>query len=62
MLELVMNTGKLNVQSHTPVLSVSERDNDGYITVNTERGHVRAKTVIHATVSGSVTSLAKATS
>ncbi|OXG42291.1 FAD dependent oxidoreductase superfamily [Cryptococcus neoformans Bt120] len=49
MLELVMNTGKLNVQSHTPVLSVSERDNDGYITVNTERGHVRAKTVIHAT-------------
>ena len=59
MLELVMNTGKLNVQSHTPVLSVSERDNDGYITVNTERGSVRAKTVIHATVSDNVTRLAK---
>ncbi|PSR77498.1 FAD dependent oxidoreductase superfamily [Coniella lustricola] len=42
-------TGKLNVQAHTPALQVSERDAEGYITVTTPRGSVRAKAVIHST-------------
>lgn len=49
-LRIVLDTGKLNLQSNTPVLKVSERDQDGYITVSTSRGDVRAKTVVHATV------------
>lgn len=51
MLRLVMDAGKLNLQANTPALQVSERDGDGWITVTTPRGDVRAKTVIHATVS-----------
>lgn len=50
MLRIVLDTGKLNLQANTPVLKVSERDQDGYITVSTSRGDVRAKTVVHATV------------
>lgn len=50
MLRIVLDTGKLNLQANTPVLKVSERDQDGYITVSTPRGDVRAKTVVHATV------------
>lgn len=50
MLRIVLDTGKLNLQANTPVLKVSERDQDGYITVSTSRGDVRTKTVVHATV------------
>jgi glycine/D-amino acid oxidase-like deaminating enzyme len=31
------------------VTEVSDRDADGYITVHTERGAIKAKTVVHAT-------------
>ncbi|KAK2608048.1 hypothetical protein N8I77_006685 [Diaporthe amygdali] len=48
-LRIVLDTGKLNLQANTPVLKVSERDEDGYITVSTSRGDVRTKTVVHAT-------------
>lgn len=51
MLRIVLDTGRLNLQANTPVLKVSERGEDGYITVSTPRGDVRAKTVVHATVS-----------
>lgn len=50
MLRIVLDKGKLNLQANTPVLKVSERDQDGYITVSTSRGDVRTKTVVHATV------------
>jgi glycine/D-amino acid oxidase-like deaminating enzyme len=40
----------VNLQTHTPVSSVSERpDEDGRWTVNTARGSVKARTVIFAT-------------
>ena len=40
----------VNLQTHTPVNSVSEwRDEDGLWTVNTPRGSVRARTIIFAT-------------
>ena len=51
LLRIVMKTGKLNLQANTPVHKVSERDSEGYITVTTDRGQVRAKAVMHATVS-----------
>lgn len=50
MLRLVMATGKLNLQANTPAVEVSEKDNDGFITVKTPRGYIRAKAVVHATV------------
>ncbi|KAF4123824.1 FAD dependent oxidoreductase [Geosmithia morbida] len=48
-LRIVMARGNLNVQAYTPVDQVSERDADGWIRISTLRGHVRAKTVVHAT-------------
>lgn len=39
----------LNLQAHTSVISVSERDPAGWITVKTSRGSVRTKAVLHAT-------------
>ncbi|KAL6408827.1 FAD dependent oxidoreductase superfamily [Ilyonectria robusta] len=48
-LRIVLEAGNLNLQAHTPALSVSERDSDGWITVKTPRGDVRAKTVVHTT-------------
>lgn len=51
LLRIVEKTGYLNIQANTPVSSVSARDAEGRITVKTERGEVRAKTVLHATVS-----------
>lgn len=45
-----MKTGKLNLQANTPVGEVSKRDADGWITVKTPRGDVKAKSVVHATV------------
>ncbi|OCF61472.1 FAD dependent oxidoreductase superfamily protein [Kwoniella mangroviensis CBS 10435] len=49
LLEILLTTAKLNLQSHTPALEVSARDADGYITVSTPRGDIKAKTVVHAT-------------
>lgn len=50
LLRIVLKTGKLNLQANTPVTSVSDRDAHGFITVHTERGIVKTKRVIHATV------------
>lgn len=49
LLRIVLKAGDLNLQAHTPAESVSGRDADGWITVKTPRGDVRAKTIIHAT-------------
>lgn len=51
LLRILLDTGKVNLQANTPALKVSERDQDGWITVTTSRGDVRAKAVVHATVS-----------
>ncbi|KAK8087519.1 nucleotide-binding domain-containing protein [Apiospora hydei] len=48
-LRIVLARGNLNVQAHTPVVQVAERDSDGWIQVRTERGNVRARAVVHAT-------------
>lgn len=50
MLRILLATGKVNLQANTPALSVSEKDADGWITVTTSKGDVRAKAVVHATV------------
>lgn len=49
LLRIVSQKGNLNIQAETPVMEVSERDVDGWITVNTPRGDIRAKAVVHAT-------------
>lgn len=51
LLRIVMDTGKLNLQANTPAVEVSEKDKDGFITVKTPRGDIRAKAVVHASVS-----------
>lgn len=48
-LRIVLETGNLNLQANTPVTKVSEKSQDGWITVTTPRGQVRTKTVVHAT-------------
>ncbi|KAK8043964.1 hypothetical protein PG994_012802 [Apiospora phragmitis] len=48
-LHIVLARGNLNMQAHTPVLQVAEKDEDGWIQVRTERGDVRARAVVHAT-------------
>jgi glycine/D-amino acid oxidase-like deaminating enzyme len=48
-LRIVLEKGHLNLQAHTPVTSVSERDSDGWIVVNTDRGVVRTRAVVHTT-------------
>jgi glycine/D-amino acid oxidase-like deaminating enzyme len=45
----VLEKGHLNLQANTPVMSVSERDSAGWITVDTDRGVVRTRAVIHTT-------------
>ncbi|KAK7409069.1 hypothetical protein QQX98_008773 [Neonectria punicea] len=49
LLRIVLEAGNLNIQAHTPALSVSEQDSDGWITVETPRGAVRTKAVVHTT-------------
>lgn len=49
LLNIVLKTGKLNLQANTQVNEVSAPDADGWITAQTSRGPVRAKTVLHAT-------------
>lgn len=51
LLRLVLATGTLQLHAHTPVMGVSARDADGYVTVTTPRGTVRTRAVLHATVS-----------
>lgn len=45
----MLKKGNLNLQAHTPVSDVSERDSAGWITVKTDRGNIKAKEVIHTT-------------
>lgn len=51
LLRRVLATGHLNLQAHTPAVAVSSaRDAEGFLTVQTPRGAIRAKAVVHATV------------
>ncbi|CAK3917417.1 FAD dependent oxidoreductase [Lecanosticta acicola] len=49
LLRKVLASGQLNLQAHTPAQTISERDADGWITVTTDRGVVKARTVVHTT-------------
>lgn len=61
LLEIVEKQGNLNIQTHTPVTSVSDADEQGAVTVKTERGSIKARTVFHATVSRSVSEVSMTT-
>ncbi|VUC30715.1 unnamed protein product [Clonostachys rosea] len=45
----LVDQGKLNVQTDTPVREVIDHSKDSYATVRTARGDIRAKNVVHAT-------------
>jgi glycine/D-amino acid oxidase-like deaminating enzyme len=45
----MLQKGNLNLQAHTPVTGISERGANGWITITTERGTIRARTVVHTT-------------
>ncbi|KAJ4177601.1 hypothetical protein NW755_013755 [Fusarium falciforme] len=45
----LIDEGRINVQTHTPVTSIVDFKEDGYATVKTNRGEIRAKNVVHAT-------------
>lgn len=49
LLRIVLAAGNLNLQAHTPAQAVSERDEDGWITVHTDRGVIRTRAVVHTT-------------
>ncbi|KAK4570097.1 hypothetical protein LTR86_003067 [Recurvomyces mirabilis] len=49
LLRILLEAGNLNLQAHTPAQHISERDANGWITVTTDRGSIRAKAVIHST-------------
>lgn len=49
LLKILLKTDLFDLQANTPVTQVSQRDLKGWITVTTERGVVRTKTVVHAT-------------
>jgi glycine/D-amino acid oxidase-like deaminating enzyme len=49
LLRIILQTGNLNLQANTPAERVSERDVDGWITVETARGNVKTRAVVHAT-------------
>lgn len=45
----LIDQGKLNVQTNTPVRQIVDRAEDSYATVRTDRGDIKAKHVVHAT-------------
>lgn len=49
LLRIILATGKLNLQAHTPAERISDRDSEGWIAVKTARGTVKTRAVIHAT-------------
>ncbi|KAM3420079.1 hypothetical protein BST61_g3384 [Cercospora zeina] len=49
LLRIVLAAGNFNLQANTPAQSVSERDADGWITVTTDRGSIRTRSVVHST-------------
>ncbi|KAF2252731.1 nucleotide-binding domain-containing protein, partial [Trematosphaeria pertusa] len=49
LLRILLQKGHLNLQSHTPATHVSKRDANGWITVTTPHGKIRARSVVHTT-------------
>lgn len=49
MLAPMIRSGKLNVQTNTPVHAISDHDGADYATLHTSRGDVRARKIVHAT-------------
>ncbi|KAG9243253.1 FAD dependent oxidoreductase-like protein superfamily [Calycina marina] len=47
LLDSALNTGHVNLQTHTPVIGISKAP-DGTLVVKTERGFIHTKKVIHA--------------
>lgn len=45
----LIESGKLNVQTHTTVQSITDREEDDFAVVHTQRGNIKAQNVIHAT-------------
>ncbi|KAI7202434.1 hypothetical protein KC343_g5132 [Hortaea werneckii] len=48
-LRTLLEAGNLNLQAHTPVETISDRGDDGWINVKTDRGSIRTRAVVHAT-------------
>ncbi|KAH5523074.1 hypothetical protein HBI52_057090 [Parastagonospora nodorum] len=49
LIRILLKSGNLSLHANTPVVGVKERDAHGWIQVQTERGTIRAKTVVHTT-------------
>ncbi|QDS73164.1 hypothetical protein FKW77_002137 [Venturia effusa] len=49
LLRIILATGQLNLQAHTPAEQISDRDAEGWISVSTARGTVKTRAVVHAT-------------
>lgn len=49
LLRILLETGTLNLQAHTPAQKISKRDAYGWITVTTDRGEIRTRAVVHTT-------------
>lgn len=45
----LIDAGRLNVQTHTTVRAVEDRDGDEFAVVRTDRGDIKARHVVHAT-------------
>ena len=51
LMEKMLERKQINVQSNTAVVSITdEKDSEGYFTVKTKRGEMKAKTIVHANV------------
>ncbi|RMY23398.1 hypothetical protein D0867_02078 [Hortaea werneckii] len=48
-LQILLEAGNLNLQAHTPVETISDVGDDGWINVKTDRGTIRTRAVVHAT-------------
>jgi hypothetical protein len=49
LLRILLEAGNLGLHANTPVIAVTERDAEGWINVKTNRGGIRARTVVHTT-------------
>lgn len=50
-MEKMLERKQINVQSNTAVVSITDKkDSEGYFTVKTKRGEMKAKTIVHANV------------
>lgn len=48
-IRILLEAGNLNLQAHTPVQTISDSRDDGWINVKTDRGSIRTRAVVHAT-------------